>query len=53
MSDQMTIYTYTQFGIAYNVCIHGALGLRNEISKSYNNYGKYVIPFEFESVYNN
>ena len=53
MSDQMTICTYTEFGIAYNVCILGTFDLHIEISKSYNNYDKYVIPFEFDSVYNN
>ena len=53
MSDQMTIYTYTEFGIAYNVYIHGTFVLRIEISKSYNNYDKYIIPFEFDSVSNN
>ena len=47
MSDQMTIYTYTEFGIAYNVYIHVLL----TFAKSYNDYDKYVIPFEFDSVY--
>ena len=49
MSDQITLYTYTEFGITYNVCIHGAFGLCIEISKSYNNYDKYDVPFEFDS----
>ena len=41
----MTIYTYTEFDIAYNVCNHGDFGPRIEISKSYDNYEKYIIPF--------
>ena len=45
MSDQMTLYTYTAFDIAYNVCIKGDFGPRIEISKSYDNYEKYIIPF--------
>ena len=44
MSDQITIYTYKEFSITYYVCVHVAFGLRIKISKSYNNYDKYVIP---------